>query len=126
MSIESEDRNIENLLDQEALDVIRSLEQPGMPSLLERVVNTYIETAEPIADQVSAAFIAKDADALMHAAHSLKSSSANVGAKRLSGICAELEKFARDGSLDSLDDRVLNVGVEFKLAKKALMLELTK
>ncbi|THB64670.1 MAG: Hpt domain-containing protein [Gammaproteobacteria bacterium] len=123
-----EERDLSTVLDSEALDTIKSLEQPGMPSLLERVINTYLETAEPIVEQLKDRFAANDADGVMHASHSLKSSSANVGAKRLSGMCAEIESYSREGieALSGLDERITKIAEEFVIVKQALHSELKK
>jgi HPt (histidine-containing phosphotransfer) domain-containing protein len=44
---------------------------------------------------------AQDADAIVRAAHSLRSSSANLGATRLASLCQELETSARLQQIDA-------------------------
>jgi HPt (histidine-containing phosphotransfer) domain-containing protein len=44
-----------------------------------------------------------DPQALRHAAHTLKSSSASVGALTLSSLCASIEARVRDGQLEGLE-----------------------
>ncbi len=118
-------RSLETVLDSEALDTIRSLEQPGTPSLLKRVIDTYIDTSSPLVDAISQSSAEKSAEDLLQASHSLKSSSANVGAKRLAGLCAELEKFAHDGQMGELGERPDLVAKEYKVVLEALNVELS-
>ncbi|THB69967.1 MAG: hypothetical protein D6B28_10480 [Gammaproteobacteria bacterium] len=120
-----EGRPLDSVLDSEALDTIKSLEQPGTPSLLKRVIDTYLETSAPLVETISRSTQEKNAEDLLQSSHSLKSSSANVGAKRLAGLCAELESFARDEQLDDLVGRAEVVSKEYGLVVEALQVELS-
>ena len=62
-------------------------------------------TARLIAD-VEEGAAAGDADRVRRAVHTLKSSSANLGATTLSKLCAELERFARDGQVEETAKRL--------------------
>ena len=119
-----EGRSLDSVLDSEALDTIKSLEQPGTPSLLKRVIDTYLETSAPLVEKIQSSTQEKIAEDLLQSSHSLKSSSANVGAKRLAGLCGELESFARDEQLDDLADRAEAVKKEYQLVVEALQVEL--
>ena len=55
------------------------------------------------------------------AAHTLKSSSANVGARPLSDAARELEHGARDGTLDKPEAWVARIVTEFAQVKRALL-----
>ncbi len=121
-----EGRSLDSVLDSEALDTIKSLEQPGTPSLLKRVIDTYLETSAPLVETIGSSIQQKVADDLLQASHSLKSSSANVGAKRLAGLCAELESFARDEQMNDLDERAEMVSKEYQLVVEALNAELSQ
>jgi len=52
-------------------------------------------------DAIAAAVAADDAEALVRPAHTLKSSSATVGAQRLAAASRELEMAGRSGSIAS-------------------------
>ncbi|MGV8126889.1 MAG: Hpt domain-containing protein [Methanothrix sp.] len=60
-----------------------------------------------------------DAKALQLAAHSLKSSSALIGAMHLSALAKELEMMGRSGILDRTKESAEKLRVEFHLAVKA-------
>ena len=87
------------ILDQGALDNIRSLERPGVPSLLGRVIDRYLADAPRLIEQMRAAREKADSAALARAAHTLKSASANVGASGVAEICKAVETDARNGAI---------------------------
>jgi HPt (histidine-containing phosphotransfer) domain-containing protein len=84
-------------LQPETLQAIREL--GGTSDLLEQLVRLYFETAPPLIAQLKAALAASDLDGIRNAAHSLKSGSANLGARDLSQMCSKLEAAARAGSI---------------------------
>jgi HPt (histidine-containing phosphotransfer) domain-containing protein len=88
------------LIDLAAIEVIRDMERRGATRLLERLVSTYVSTAARLVAQAAYALRAGDAMSLQHAAHTLKSSSANLGAIGLSRRFGDLERHARSGALD--------------------------
>jgi DNA-binding response OmpR family regulator len=83
------------VLDHAVIDRIREMEQRGASRLLERLIRTYLDTAARLVEDAERALDAGDADALRHAVHTLKSSSANLGATTLSKHFATLELHAR-------------------------------
>ncbi len=64
------------------------------------LVGTFLADAPTQVDAMTAAVQADDAAALVRPAHTLKSSSATVGAMRLSSVARELEMAARSGWLE--------------------------
>lgn len=85
-------------IDAQALQAITALQRPGKPDLLMRVVCLF-ETESPkmiqsIVDGVSEA----DLEVVGTAAHTLKSSSAYVGARLVSDRCRQIEHAARAGN----------------------------
>jgi CheY-like chemotaxis protein len=88
----AEDRSGEpSALDPTALDQLAAIPGAEKSGLVARVVSLYLETSYPIGAVIRAAAEAGDAGELSSAAHRLKSSSAEVGALRLSALCKELE-----------------------------------
>jgi two-component system, sensor histidine kinase and response regulator len=88
-------------LDEQALKQIRALRKPGGPDLLKRIVALYITNSRTLIDSLRAGIGSSDAAAVLQAAHSLKSSSANVGATDLTNLCAAMEAAAKSGKLAS-------------------------
>ena len=92
----------EDVLHSEALESLRALERQGSPGVVRRSVAFYLEDAPPLLRTIRDAVGRADADALRRAAHSLKSSSANLGAVRLARLCQELEQIGATGSVDGV------------------------
>ncbi len=65
-----------------------------------RVVDRYLSSSTKLLAALRDAVGASDPEAVTAAAHPLKSSSAQIGAVRLSALCKELEALARSGSLE--------------------------
>lgn len=72
------------------LDQLRQM-QKTHPTLVARLVETYLGYAPKAIQQMLTALVAQDIAQLKMHAHSLKSSSANIGALALSALCKDLE-----------------------------------
>jgi HPt (histidine-containing phosphotransfer) domain-containing protein len=99
-------------LDAEALERLRALDPSGANALLERVLATFRGSLERLVPQMRDGRHKGDPQAVRHVAHTLKSSSASVGALRLSQLCAEVEQALRRnaglGSVDTQLDELLD------------------
>lgn len=65
------------------------------------LIQTYLADTPAQFEAMTVAVEADDAASLVRPAHTLKSSSATVGAMRLSSVARELEMAGRSGSLDA-------------------------
>jgi HPt (histidine-containing phosphotransfer) domain-containing protein len=92
------------VLDAESLQRLRELDPTGATGLLPRVLQAYQSSAARLLAQLDEARGRGDLQGVRHVAHTLKSSSASIGALQLSALCAEAERRARDGTADGLDD----------------------
>jgi len=111
-------------LDRAAIANIRALQRPGAPSLLARVVDLYLADAPRLIEQMHAALDTSDAAAITRAAHTLKSSSANLGARRLAEICKTLEACTRQGDIAPAAALLRELHCEHQRAADALRSEL--
>jgi HPt (histidine-containing phosphotransfer) domain-containing protein len=93
----------EQVLDRECLDRLRELDPTGRGGLLRRVLATYTQSLDRLLDQLAAARREADPERVRHVSHTLKSSSASVGALQLSTLCADVERKVRDGRAEGLD-----------------------
>ena len=82
-------------IDSTALDSLAALPHADDKDLAEQVIRTYIKTSLDQMTRLGEAIDSADADCIRTAAHSLKSSSANVGATRLAELCASIETSTR-------------------------------
>lgn len=98
-------------IDIHALKAISTLQRPGKPDLLKRVVDLFISESPKALASMQQGIDDFDLSLVRNAAHSLKSSSAYVGAKMVSQRCRDLEAAARDDNYtacialsDGIDD----------------------
>lgn len=96
----------DTVLDQDALQRLRDLDPNGVNRLLERVFEAFEASAGRLIPQMELALRSSDAAGVRHVAHTLKSSSASIGALRLSTLCAEIEAMIRRDALEGLPTRV--------------------
>lgn len=86
------------------------------------LIETYLADTPVQLDAMTAAVEADDAEALVRPAHTLKSSSATVGAMRLSSVARELEMAGRTGSLEaSARERLDSARAEWTTAQEAFV-----
>lgn len=91
-------------LDAQAIARLRELDPTGQARLVERVIDAYLGSADRLAQQLREALANGDAAAIRMVAHTLKSSSASVGALALSRQCAQTEAMVREqGVVPALD-----------------------
>jgi HPt (histidine-containing phosphotransfer) domain-containing protein len=67
-------------VDPKSWDSITSLQRPGQPDLLAKVIGLYLKDSQGLVDKILAATAGKDFASLRDTAHSLKSRSATLGA----------------------------------------------
>jgi HPt (histidine-containing phosphotransfer) domain-containing protein len=72
----------------------------GDAEFVRELVETYLADTPAQLEAMTTAVEADDAAALVRPAHTLKSSSATVGAMRLSSVARELEMAGRSGTLE--------------------------
>jgi len=87
---------------------------------LPRLVEQFLDSAPQLLAALGDAAREGDLDAMVPPAHSLKSSSANLGAQRLSRLAARLEQAAREGDLEQAMRLHGRLGAEFLTASAAL------
>ncbi|MCW7540500.1 response regulator [Aquabacterium sp. A7-Y] len=94
------------VFDAEAVARLRELDPQGQSRLLERLFRTFQNSLLKLVPQMGEARDANDSAAIRFAAHTLKSSSASVGALQLSSLCADLEARIRGGEAGPFDEQV--------------------
>jgi HPt (histidine-containing phosphotransfer) domain-containing protein len=109
------------VLDAAVLDELRASVE-GDSAFVVDLVEAYLADGARHVAEVAAAIEAVDAAAVVRPAHTLKSSSATVGAMRLAGIARELEMDGRAGTLEaaSAGERAAGVRTAWDEASTAL------
>ena len=90
-------------LDEASLQRLHELDPDGKNHVVERVLQAFEASLRRLLPQGQQAFAQSDGDALRHVVHTLKSSSASVGALDLSRRCGDIENRLREGHVDDLD-----------------------
>jgi len=100
-------------IDKQVWDDLRSLQMDGEPNLLKDVLNAYLDDAPERIDEMTSGLAKLDREAVREAAHSLKGSSANVGAVRMFRLCADLERAVVAGDMVGVERRMGAIREEF-------------
>jgi len=87
------------VLDPVVLDQLRKLTPPGEPDVLAEILATFVDDVPRRIEGLRAALAAGDAVALQRAAHSLKGSSGNIGARALYETSRQLDELGKAGDL---------------------------
>jgi HPt (histidine-containing phosphotransfer) domain-containing protein len=109
-----------------ALETIRRLPGTDGTALAKKVISAYLADTPARLGQMQAAAGAGDAEALRKAAHGMKSSSANVGADRLAGLCKELEAIGRSGTVEGASRLLESAAAELERVVAALRVQLAE
>ena len=96
----TEEAPVSTTIDKTAWDAILSLQRPGRPDILARVLATYLDDSRLLVEQIRSAVQSQDAVVLCQAAHRLKSSSAQLGVLATAARCKELETLGRLARID--------------------------
>ena len=104
----------------EAIDTIRSMQRPGKDDLLTKVVGVFFSKTSEVIDQMQQAANEADIDVVSAGAHSLGSSSAYLGAERMSELCKQIESSASDQKPEALKALVSSLKDEYGLVSEQL------
>ncbi len=107
-------------IDPRVLEEIRALERKGAQQLLARLIGLYLRDAPRLVGELGQAMAGNDHENLRAIAHTLKSSSANLGAVDFAGICREIETAARAGQPERVARQIGNLPQEFARVETAL------
>ncbi len=111
----------EGTINTAVLDNIRAL---GIPRILQELIEIYLTDTPRLMNDLRDAVQSSNSSLLRMAAHSLKSSSANVGAVRLSGLFRHMEEMARAETLQDADSFLAKAEKEYDAVKEFLRLQL--
>jgi HPt (histidine-containing phosphotransfer) domain-containing protein len=120
-------------IDFHVLQSLRELDDEDDPDFLGELIKIYLLDAPQHLETIKEAIFLGDADSLKLASHTLKSSSANLGAVSFSEVCKELELMGRvaveSGGEQIFDartarDRLLEAEAEWEKVRAAFETEL--
>lgn len=96
-----------------------------MPEVVVDLLDTYLDESTGLVQLIVGSIAAGDFPTALRPAHSLKSSSASIGAMRLSKLCSDLESYLR-GGLPGLDTSSQSALIENEFGRVATALAAEK
>ena len=108
------------VLDQNALARLQELDPSGRNRLVERVLQAFVSSSKRLMGELAPIGGSQELRTIRHIAHTLKSSSASIGAAQLSQICADIEISIRNDRTDDLDSRLASMKAELAVVLQAL------
>ena len=111
-------------VDPEAIEQLRFLEDEDQPNVVAELVLLFVEHTPPKIAAIRDGIAQGDAGAVKRAAHSLKGSSANVGATGMQHVCEQIEHAAAGGDLGPARELLPLLEQEVAVVVEALQAEL--
>jgi len=108
------------VIDWSVLDQFLVFRKPGGPDPRRRIITIYLDSSPMLMEAIKTAINGADGSLLSKSAHSLKSSSMNVGAGSLGSLCAELERTGKTGSIVEAKNLVDRMETQYAAVTAAL------
>ncbi|MES2321518.1 MAG: response regulator [Pseudomonadota bacterium] len=115
-----------DVINRHALENIRALSADRGNALVQKVINAYVGDTPQHMQSLRRAIAEADPGNLRKVAHSLKSSSANVGAETLAQMCKEMETLGRTDTIEGADGILTDMEQEFQAVRHSLSAILEK
>ena len=115
-----------DVVNRHALDNIRALSRERGDALVQKVIMAYVDDTPQHLHTLRQAIAGLDPNNLRRAAHSLKSSSANVGADTLAQMCKEMEQLGRTETTEGASGILTDMEQEFQAVRQSLSAILEK
>jgi HPt (histidine-containing phosphotransfer) domain-containing protein len=116
----SKSTQVERVLDERILNDLRDLGGQDDPGLLAELIDIFLQDAPQRMAEIMNGLKAGDLKGVERAAHTLKSSSANIGALGLSSMCKRMEEIARERKSEGIQALVNESALLLKDVDSAL------
>jgi two-component system sensor histidine kinase/response regulator len=107
-------------LDHSAIEAVRQLDPDGNDRLLARLIALYRDDSSQLLADIDNAMKLGDSESVARAAHTLKSSSANLGATNVAALARQIEHLARGGDLSDLPSSLTKLRAQRTVALSEL------
>ncbi len=101
------------VLDQVVIESLRQLTSPGEPDVLAEVLTLFRTEVPGRIARLRNAWTAGDIEEVHRAAHSLKGSAGNIGARRMFDVCRRLDDLSKSGAMAGAAPLIDELEVEF-------------
>jgi HPt (histidine-containing phosphotransfer) domain-containing protein len=96
------------------------LKEMSGADFINELIDTYLEDAPKLIEEMRTALVANNADTFRRAAHSLKSNAATFGASQLSALAKELELLGKENKLHETRDKLMALEAAFASVREEL------
>lgn len=103
----------DGVLDPAVLDTLRQLTAPGEPDVLTEVLTLFLGDFSLRLEALRNAHAVGNIQQVQRAAHSMKGSAGNIGARALADLCRQVEEASKAGDAPEVGRRVDVLAVEF-------------
>ena len=111
-------------LNRKTINNIRALQREGAPDILEKIIGLYLDNSNNIIVELEQSVEMKDAKKIRSASHSLKSSSANLGADNLADLCKEMEMLGKTNQMEEIEQKFDRLKQKYDNTCTALKIEI--
>jgi HPt (histidine-containing phosphotransfer) domain-containing protein len=115
-----DDKNENSVIDMSVIADLRELGGADDPGLLSELIDLFLNDAPARLRDVENGLASGEIKLVERAAHTLKSSSANIGALNLSAICKRIEELARNQEKDAIKPLLADTTRSYSEAESAL------
>lgn len=116
----------ENILDPAAISGLRDMSPGDGGAFFRELIEIFLQDTPGRLAEIDSAMAANNAPLLTRAAHSIKGSSGNFGAVRLSKFACAIEMKGKQGAIGDLADDIAALKLEYARVKGALEAELAR
>ena len=117
--------HMEESIDREVLARLRRLQGEGDPDIVAELTGMFLKDASSRLEAVEEALQKGDAPAVERAAHALKGGSGSMGARGMSGLCAQLEGLGASVDLSRAPELLGRIREELGRVERALEAEVS-
>jgi two-component system sensor histidine kinase/response regulator len=111
-------------LDPAALSALRQLQGEGEPDIVQELAEAFQFETPPLLEALRQAIVEGQPEQLKRAAHNLKGSSNNLGARTMAALSAELEAIGKKGTVEQATELVTHLEQEYQCVCQALTAEI--
>lgn len=108
------------IIDENVIQELMSFDGEKNNGFLKEMISIYLEDTDILIGELFGAINSEDKELFVRSAHTLKSSSANMGAMKLSEIGKELEKMGKNGGLKNASVKMKDAKQEYEKVKVEL------
>ena len=96
------------------------LKQMSGAEFIDELIDTFLEDAPKIIEEIKSALGTNNVDSFRRAAHSIKSNAATFGASQLAALAKELEMLGKENKLHETGDRLKALEEAYESARDEL------